>query len=312
MSYYGTYFSGKPRSTALLADPARQPFAPPPDAEIERTPAEDRLVLRELLEAKLHGIAFSPYLDGQSPGTEIPEEQIRTRMRILQPYVDWIRTFSCVEGNQEAPRVAHELGLKTMVGIELSDDRDANELELTNGIEVAKAGHADILAVGNEVLLRGDLTLDELLAYIERAREAVPDVPVSYVDAYFVFGDHPRLAEACDVLLINCYPFWEKCPAEHAVQYMAGMVHRTKEIAGDKRVIISETGWPTEGTPYGASVPSFENACRYAIGAIRWARSAGVEIFYFSSFDEAWKVGAEGDVGAYWGLWDTEGKFKYE
>lgn len=310
MSYYGSYFEDRPDSNALLSDPAALESAP--DADIDRTPAEDRRLLREILEGKVHGIAFSPYMDGQKPGIEISEEQIRSRMQILAPYVHWVRTFSCVEGNQASARVAHELGLKTMVGIELSDDHEANEEELENGIEVAKAGHADILAVGNEVLLRGDLTIDELIGYIERARDAVTDVPVSYVDAYFVFGDHPRLTAACDVILINCYPFWEKCPAEHAVHYMSEMVHRTKAVAGDKRVIISETGWPTEGTPYGASVPSFENACRYAIGAIEWARNAGVEIFYFSSFDEAWKVGAEGDVGAYWGLWDTEGKFKYE
>ena len=37
----------------------------------------------------------------------------------------------------------------------------------------------------------------------------------------------------------------------------------------------------------------------------------GIEIFYFSSFDESWKVGAEGDVGAYWGIWDKEEKLKF-
>ena len=42
-----------------------------------------------------------------------------------------------------------------------------------------------------------------------------------------------------------------------------------------------------------------------------WAEEDGVEIFWFSSFDEAWKTGAEGDVGAYWGLWDTEGNLKF-
>ena len=41
------------------------------------------------------------------------------------------------------------------------------------------------------------------------------------------------------------------------------------------------------------------------------AKEEGIEIFYFSSFDEDWKVGAEGDVGAYWGLWDKDGKLKY-
>ena len=41
------------------------------------------------------------------------------------------------------------------------------------------------------------------------------------------------------------------------------------------------------------------------------AETDGVEVFYFSSFDEAWKVDAEGDVGAFWGLWDKDGNPKY-
>ena len=43
----------------------------------------------------------------------------------------------------------------------------------------------------------------------------------------------------------------------------------------------------------------------------QWARRDDVEVFYFAAFDEAWKVGAEGDVGAYWGLWDKNGLPKY-
>ena len=35
-----------------------------------------------------------------------------------------------------------------------------------------------------------------------------------------------------------------------------------------------------------------------------------IEMFYFSSFDESWKVGSEGDVGAFWGLWDKDEKLK--
>jgi glucan 1,3-beta-glucosidase len=50
---------------------------------------------------------------------------------------------------------------------------------------------------------------------------------------------------------------------------------------------------------------------KYFIDAFRWAEEDGIEIFYFSSFDEAWKVAAEGDVGAYWGLWDKDGNPKY-
>ena len=198
-----------------------------------------------------------------------------------------------------------------MIGVGIGEDAGINEQELANGIEIAQSGHADILAIGNEVLLRGDLTEDELLQYIETAKQAVPGVPVGYVDAYFLFENYPRVADACDVLLINCYPFWESCPAEYAPAYMKEMYRRAQAVAKGKKVVISETGWPNIGTPYGAAVPGHENAIDYFIGTYRWAEEEGIEIFYFSAFDESWKVGDEGDVGAYWGLWDQHGHLKY-
>ncbi len=268
-------------------------------------------LLWEILRSKVHGLSFSPYTDGQSPGIEIGERQIQERLSIIQPYTHWVRSFSCREGNQETPRIAHENGLKAMVGVGLSKELDTNETELRNGIEVARGGHADILAVGNEVMLREDLSEDQLIDYIERAKAAVPGVPVGTVDAYFLFENHPRVAAACDVLLVNCYPFWESCPAEYALLYMKDMYRRAQNVAGAKKVIITETGWPTVGSAFGSAIPSYDHALEYFIRTYQWAHEDGVEIFYFSSFDEAWKVGDEGDVGAYWGLWDKDGRPKF-
>ena len=275
------------------------------------TEADLRALARKILEAKVHGICFSPYIEGQGPGTELGADQIRERLAIIQSSCNWIRTFSCTEGNELIPAIARENGLQTMVGVWLDADREHNELELANAIEVAKAGHADILGVGNEVLLRGDLSEDELINYINRVKEAAPGVDVAYVDAYFEFEVHPRITEACDVILANCYPFWEGCPADHALLYMKEMYRRAQRAANGKKVIISETGWPNIGTPTDGAVPSFENAIKYFIDTFRWAEQDNIEIFYFSSFDESWKVDAEGDVGAYWGLWDKDGKPKY-
>ena len=274
--------------------------------------ADRILLMQEILDRKIHGMSFSPYMDGQEPGIEISEEQIEQRMKIIQPYSNWVRTFSCVEGSQHAPRIAKKLGLKTMVGISLGSDREKNEVEFNNAIEVAREGHVDILAVGNEVLLRGDLGEQDLIDYIERAKQAVQGVTVSYVDAYFLFEDYPGVADACDVLLVNCYPFWENCPVEYSLLYMKEMYRRAVHAAKGKKVIISETGWPGEGATTGATVPSYDNAMRYFINTYQWADQEAIEIFYFSSFDEAWKTGDEGDVGAYWGLWDKDGNFKYK
>ena len=272
---------------------------------------ELRSLVRQILQAKIHGISFSPYVEGQGPGTILGEEQIRDRLAVVRPTTRWIRTFSCTEGNELIPGIAAESGLKTMVGVWLGDDLNQNETELTNAINIAKAGLADILAVGNEVLLRGDLTEDLLIDYIQRVKLAVPNTDVGYVDAYFKFVDHPRVTDACDVILANCYPFWEGCPAEHALLYMKEMYRRAQQAAKGKKVIISETGWPSVGTATMGAVPSHESAMKYFINIYKWADEEGIDIFYFSAFDESWKVDKEGDVGAFWGLWDKDRNPKY-
>ena len=266
---------------------------------------------RDLLQAGIHGLCFSPYVQGQSPGSQVSEAQIRSRLQTIAPYTRWIRTFSCTDGHEHTPRIAHELGLKTMVGAWLGTDRAINEREIDNLIQVARSGNADLVAVGNEVLLREDLSEDELLAYIERVKRAVPGVKMGYVDAYYLFEKHRRVTDACDAVFVNCYPFWEGCPREHALAYMQSMVQRVRAVANGKPVIISETGWPDQGSAFHGSQPSTQGALQYFIDTVRWTQQDGIDVFYFSAYDEAWKIGTEGDVGAYWGLWDKDAHSKF-
>ena len=281
--------------------------------EVWTREARDALAadFRATLQQGVHGLCFSPYLEGQQPGSQVSEAQIRQRLAILQPHCGWVRTFSCTDGHEQTPRIAHALGLKTLVGAWLGTDSTINEREIQGVIDVARAGHADIVAVGNEVMLREDMSEVELLGFIQRVKDALPGVPVGYVDAYFLFEKHPSITEACDVVMTNCYPFWEGCPRDQALAYMQTMLARTRAAAAGKRVLISETGWPDQGSPFQGSVPSREGAMQYFVDTARWARDEGIELFYFSAFDEAWKVGAEGDVGAYWGLWDKDGELKF-
>jgi glucan 1,3-beta-glucosidase len=272
---------------------------------------ELRAEAKQLLSNKIHGLSFSPYITGQGPGTQITEAQIHERLQLILPYVKWIRTFSCTQGNELIPKIAAEYGLKTLVGVWLEDNLENNEKELQNAIKIAQAGHADMLAVGNEVMLREEMTDTQLVDYINRAKEGAPGVKVGYVDAYYLFEDYPLVADACDVIFANCYPFWEGYPAEHALVYMKNMYSRAVNVANGKPVIVSETGWPDQGTAEGAAVPSFENAIRYFVDTYHWAEKENVDIFYFSSFDEDWKIADEGDVGAYWGILDKNGKHKY-
>jgi glucan 1,3-beta-glucosidase len=270
-----------------------------------------RELFKKVLNAGMHGIGFSPYIEGQKPGDIITEEQIRRRMEIIQPYTKWVRSFSCTEGNELIPKIAKEYGIKTLVGAWLGNDDKINQQEVKNLIQISKEGYVDIAAVGNEVMLRGDLTEDELIAFINKVKQAIPAIPVGYVDAYFEFDVKPRITAACDVVLANCYPYWEGCHIDYSLLYMKEMYNKALRAANGKPVIISETGWPSQGTNFGAAMPSDENFIKYFINTQKWSQEDNIEIFYFSSFDESWKVGAEGDVGAYWGLWDKDEKIKY-
>ncbi|MCL6274538.1 glycosyl hydrolase family 17 protein [Muricauda sp. 2012CJ35-5] len=266
---------------------------------------------RKTLEDGMHGLCFSPYVEGQNPGDQLTEDQIRRRMEIIQPYTQWIRSFSCTEGNELIPKIAHEYGIKTLVGAWLGEDSEINKMEVTNLIDLANQGFVDIAAVGNEVLYRGDLNEDELLGHIYTVKNAISKVPVGYVDAYYEFVDHPRISEACDVILANCYPFWEGCDMDYSLLYMKDMYQRALGAANGKKVIISETGWPSQGTNLEGAFPSYENFLKYFMNTQKWSKEDDIEIFFFSSFDESWKVGSEGDVGAYWGLWDKDEKLKF-
>jgi GPH family glycoside/pentoside/hexuronide:cation symporter len=276
-----------------------------------KTNAEIKELFSDSLSKGLHGLSFSPYLEGQDIGDQLSLKQIRRRMDIIKPYTKWVRSFSCTEGNEFIPKVAHEQGLKTMVGAWIGSDKIQNDKEIEGLIKLAKAGYVDIAVVGNEVLLRGELTEKEVLAYIRKVKEVLPNIPVGYVDAYYQFSEHPQIVDACDLVLINCYPFWEGCHIDHASVYLKQMVTLAKHASKGKPVIISETGWPSQGDQVKEAVPSPENAMKYFINVNNWVQKEEVEMFYFSSFDESWKERYEGNVGQRWGIWDKNEKLKY-
>ncbi len=273
---------------------------------------EIQALFSEVLAGRVYGLCFSPYAAGQGTGDLLSAAQISRRMDIVAPHTRWIRTFACTEGHELIPGVARAKGLKTMVGAWIGHDRERNEREILALLKLADDGMVDIAVVGNEVLLRGELPEQELLGYLRRVRAALPDkVRLGCVDSYAQFLERPALTAACDVVLPNCYPFWEGADIAQASQYLGRMVALVQAAAGEKTVIVTETGWPGQGQPVGEAIPSAENAMRYFIDVQQWAGREGAKLFYFSSFDEPWKARQEGEVGAQWGLWDKDERLKY-
>jgi exo-beta-1,3-glucanase (GH17 family) len=251
-------------------------------------------------------------MDGQDPTIDdrISEKQIIARMKIIAPYTEWIRTFSCVNGMDQVGRLAHQMGLKAAIGAWLDVDTKANDKQITSLIQIAKAGEADVLILGNEVLLHRTISEAQLIKYLQYVKQEVPNLPVTTVDIYNEIMRHPKVAEACDIIMINCHPFWEKRDIRQALPRLQLVYEQVKSRYKDKQVILSEVGWPSGGGNMGPAIASLENSQLFFDAFIAWASQNNVPYFYFEAFDESWKAGYEPVAGAHWGIWDKKGKLK--
>jgi exo-beta-1,3-glucanase (GH17 family) len=267
---------------------------------------------------KLRGINFSPYIDAdEDPNLgvgQITTDELKERIELIAPYTEWGRTFACDADLKEAGRLAHDMGLKVAVGVWLNPNEVNNQNQLDCLMDVAGEGNVDLAIIGSEVLLRGDLTEAQLISYIDQAKAelgaADVHIPVTTADVYNEFLSHPTLIEAVDVLFVNYYPYWEGVDFDSAVAFLHAWHRQVKAVVGGKLVYVSETGWPSCGDPIDDAVPSVENAARYFLKFVSWARANDVPFFYFEAFDEDWKTAPEGPQGACWGILDQQGTLK--
>lgn len=265
----------------------------------------------EVFQKGMHGICFTVFTGDQNPGDQITEEQIEMRLKVLKGHTEWIRVFSSTSGYELIPGIAKQMGFKVLMGAWIGKDQEQNKKEVLSLIKLMNEGSVDMAAVGNEVLFRGDQDENTLVKYINEVKKNSNGIPVCCVDIYNEFISHPALVNACDKLLINCYPFWEGAHIEHAGVYLQEMYNKVKAVSNGKEVIISETGWPSNGQVVGEAVPSKQNLMYYYLEVQLWAVQANVKLYYFSSFDEAWKIHSEGWAGTSWGLWDENENFKF-
>ena len=263
-------------------------------------------------------ICYSPYTNGLSPETNsaVPMEQMRWQLNLIYPYADTIRLFG-VSGELEKiyKPAKEEYKMRIIAGCWIDGRYPEPQIyaELDKLVELANNGYVDVAVVGSETIYRNDFTVDKLIAYIEYVREHIEDktIPVCTSDIPKTFLDNPKLVGACDVVLCTIYPFFSDVTADKATQNLIDTYNRVKAAAGGRQVIISESGWPTQGSPEGAAVPGEENARKLFEATYKWSRENNVEIVFFSEIDEAWKIeGANGDIGGHWGHFTSVGMLK--
>ncbi|MBK3731827.1 glycoside hydrolase [Azospirillum brasilense] len=265
---------------------------------------------------KLKSVSFAPFRDGQSPLTQTfpSTEQIDEDLAALAPQVAGVRTYTSLEGLEVVPELARRHGMQVTMGAWLSSRLDKNEKEVASLIDLANR-YPDVITrviVGNEVLLRRELTPEQVAGYIDRVKAAVKQ-PVSYADVWEWWLKYPQIADHVDYLTIHLLPYWEDVPTDvaGAMERIRGSYRTIAQRFPGKPILVGETGWPTEGRSRGAAVTGLVNKAKFVNGFVRLAEQEGFDYNVIEAFDQGWKAKLEGTVGGHWGLYTADRQAKF-
>jgi exo-beta-1,3-glucanase (GH17 family) len=260
--------------------------------------------------AKLQCVSYAPFRGTQTPlipTTQILPEQIAQDLAQLAKITDCVRTYSIENGLDQVPALAAKVGLKVIQGIWLSSNRIKNLAQISVAVELTKE-HPNVitaLVVGNEVLLRGEMTTSDLAAYIRSVKSRVT-VPVTYADVWEFWLRNREVYDAVDFVTIHILPYWEDMPvrAKHAAGHVDDIRKRMAVAFPSKEILIGETGWPSAGRMREGALPSRTNQARVVSEILDLAKREKFRVNLIEAYDQPWKRQLEGTVGGYWGLID--------
>jgi glucan 1,3-beta-glucosidase len=259
---------------------------------------------------KVECISYAPFHGEQGPydpSLRVPDAQIAADLEQLSPITSCVRTYSAAKGQAKITRLAGHYNLKVLQGIWLGRDRAENRREIEAALSLAKRhpGVVEAFIVGNEALLRGELSPADIRDYLQEVRRR-GGLPVTYADVWEFWLKAPELADAVDFITIHILPYWEDDPvrASDAVAHVRDIRAKLAETFPGKDILIGEVGWPSQGRMRAGALPSPVNQARVLSGVVALAKDRGWKVNLIEAYDQPWKRLLEGTVGGYWGLFD--------
>jgi exo-beta-1,3-glucanase (GH17 family) len=260
--------------------------------------------------AKLYCVSYAPFRGNQTPMNPeliVSPEQIQEDLVELAKISQCVRTYSVDNGLDKVPELASRVGLKVLLGVWIGNEPRKNTLLADTAIALAKAYPDTVQAiiVGNEVLLRGEMTPSDLRAIIRSVKARV-NIPVTYADVWEYWLRYREVAADVDFVTIHVLPYWENMPvrAEDAAAHVVAIQKQVALVFPGKEILIGETGWPSNGRMREGALPSRTNQARIVSEMLDLAKRENFRVNLIEAYDALWKREWEGTVGGNWGLFD--------
>lgn len=165
------------------------------------------------------------------------------------------------------------------------------------------------VSVGNELINTGAASVPQVVAAIGTARGLLSAAgysgPVVTVDTWDAIIANPALCQASDYAAANAHAFFTPTVvASGAGAYVLGCAQAVSQACGGKNTMITESGWPSQGSANGVAVPSEANQ-QAAIASLKSTFSDN--LILFNAYNDLWKQNNAYTFGAeqYWGIYGT-------
>ena len=269
------------------------------------------------------GVTYDPMRkeDKQTDQTIINPDNIDADFLLLSDEVHAVRTYTLARGQDIIPGLAAKHNLNVTLGAWIGSDLEKNKQEISKLSEIAHQGHKNILrvTVGNEALLRKEVSEEQLIGYIREIKK-LQWRPVGTSETWDMWAAHPKLIDEVDFVGVHILPYWEGMSINAAVDYVFERYAKIKEMAKGKPVILTETGWPSDGQPFKHATASRANQAKFLREFLNRVDEYNqlipkekdkLNYYIVEAFDQPWKKSIEGSVGAYWGVFNADRQAKY-
>ncbi len=259
----------------------------------------------------LPSISYTPFEPGHTVA-DGDSEKVRNDLKKFSTITRAVRLYTSTEGSELVPPIAAEFGMKVMVGAWIGKDASRNSTEIEAAINLVRHNSNVVgVVVGNETIYRGEQKVEDLIELIKRVKKSV-NVPVTSGEIYSIWSENPELAYSVDFIAAHVLPYWERHPANEAVDQAVDRYQFLRNQFPGKRIMVAEFGWPSAGYNLGGAFPGAFAQATILRNFVNRAESIGMEYNIVEAVDQPWKF-FEGGVGPYWGILNAarEPKFNW-
>ena len=254
-----------------------------------------------------NGIAYAPY---NSDGSCKQSSDISIDFTKINGY-GFVRLYG-TDCNQVALvlPIASKKGMKVFTGVQ---DLGSASSEVQTIISAVNSnggwGNIHTVSIGNELVNSGSASAGSVASAVGAARSQLRSAgyngPVVTVDTFVAIINNPQLCQASDYAAANCHAFFDKdIQASGAGAYVSQQMQAVAKACSGKSVIITESGWPSQGSANGQAVPSSANQ-KSAISSLQSSFSSMPgNLTLFEAFNEMQKPNNPATFGAeqHWGI----------